>query len=164
MSDSVTSCAVCKVQYTIKYGHLCTNSNQRTVHYSIQNPSGNISVMTSFEPSSSKVNQPQLIENEDIVCFDVDDTLILWNRPDSDLVVGDSSYKIHKKHIQSMKRFHSRGQFVIVWSKGGAKWAKKAVKLLGIEKYVNLVMAKPSWCFDDQPLSELAVLCYDKDE
>ena len=120
--------------------------------------------ITSINPSDYKVNQPQFISNENIVCFDVDDTLILWNRPDSDLVLEDSSYKVHKKHIESMKRFHARGHFVIVWSKGGAAWAKKCVELLRIEKYVNLVMAKPSWCFDDQPLDKLADICYDKDE
>lgn len=128
------------------------------------NPSVGCSPIDCIDPFSNKVNQPQFIENENIVCFDVDDTLVLWNRPDSDLIIEDSPYKIHKKHIISMKRFHSRGQFVIVWSKGGAQWAKKAVQLLGIEKYVNLVCAKPSWCFDDQPLDKLADLCYDKDE
>lgn len=108
--------------------------------------------------------KPQFISNENIVAFDCDDTLILWDHPKSDKILGSSRYKIHEKHVQLLKRFHARGQFVIVWSKGGAEWAKKVVDLLGIEDYVNLIISKPSWLFDDRPLKDLGYLCFEKDE
>jgi len=95
-----------------------------------------------------------------IVCFDVDDTLIMWGKTDHRTGEADTisftdhagikfTTKFHRKHVENIKTHKSRGHYVIVWSAGGGEWAAKAVEILGLEKYVDQCMNKPSWCFDD---------------
>jgi phosphoserine phosphatase len=48
-----------------------------------------------------------------------------------------------------MKSHKFRGHTVIVWSAGGVEWAKTVVTALGLENYVDLVVAKPKWYYDD---------------
>lgn len=103
------------------------------------------------------------VENEHIICCDVDDTLIMWSLGNStdhkaiplERTLEDGMVIVeyvlpHNKHIQQLKTHKTRGHYIIVWSAGGSQWAKNAVKLLGIENYVDLVMAKPTWCYDDK--------------
>jgi phosphoserine phosphatase len=52
-------------------------------------------------------------------------------------------------HIEDIKRHKARGHLVCVWSAGGSEWAEAAVKALKLEKYVDLVIAKPTWVIDD---------------
>jgi hypothetical protein len=42
-----------------------------------------------------------------------------------------------------------------VWSAGGHEWAEKAVRMLGIEEYVDVVMSKPAWWIDDLPANKI---------
>ncbi len=102
-----------------------------------------------------------VFSSENIVCFDVDDTLVMWNIP----VGHEGKTKLfnnfgyaewllpHEAHIKLLKQFKVRGQFVIVWSQGGHQWATEVVKHLGLEEWVDLVMAKPKWIVDDLPPS-----------
>lgn len=60
----------------------------------------------------------------------------------------------HKVHVQAVKNHHLRGQTVIVWSAGGWEWALAAVRALGLEDYVDLVLEKPRWAYDDLPPNE----------
>lgn len=83
-----------------------------------------------------------IIRSDKTLFCDVDDTLVLWSPT-------GASYKPHQAHIDLIKRFHKRGQPVIVWSAGGYEWALKIVKELGLEPYVTAVMAKPMWYVDD---------------
>jgi len=53
-----------------------------------------------------------------------------------------------------MRRHKIRGSTIIVWSAGGAAWAKKAVEALGIEELVDIIMCKPRWYVDDLPADE----------
>lgn len=100
-----------------------------------------------------------VIENENIVCIDVDDTLVIWNIPagrEAEAVLfnnfGFAEWLLpHHAHIKLLKQFKARGQMVIVWSQGGHQWAREVVKCLGLEKYVDIVMAKPKWIIDDLP-------------
>lgn len=97
--------------------------------------------------------------NENIVCFDVDDTLVIWTIPpgrEKECILFDSFgvpewLLPHKHHIKLLKQFKARGQKVIVWSQGGAQWAEAVVKTLKLEDYVDVVMAKPKWVIDDLP-------------
>jgi hypothetical protein len=102
----------------------------------------------------------QVIENEHIVCFDVDDTLVMWDIPAGlamDAVLFDNfgvaEFLLpHAAHIKLLKQFKVRGQFVIVWSQGGHKWASEVVNRLELNDYVDLVMTKPQWVVDDLPM------------
>lgn len=59
----------------------------------------------------------------------------------------------HKKHVEMLKQFAFRGHTVVVWSQGGSDWAEAAVEALGLQKYVDIIMPKPYWFFDDIPSS-----------
>lgn len=107
------------------------------------------------------------------VWFDVDDTLILWNPPkdqlesrgiditcpksmtlndDGELVdCGSWTTKVvpHRVHVEQLKKHKLRGHKVIVWSAGGEDWAEAAVKALKLEDFVDIVVEKPSWIYDD---------------
>ncbi len=94
-----------------------------------------------------------------MVCFDVDDTLVVWNIPagrESETIKFDNfgfseNLLPHHEHIKLLKQFKVRGQFVIVWSQGGPQWAAEVVKKLGLADHVDMVMAKPKWIIDDLP-------------
>lgn len=101
----------------------------------------------------------KITENDNIVCFDVDETLVMWSWPSThehEVIHFDNfGVKVallpHLKHIELMKQFKARGQYVIVWSQGGWQWALEVVKRLGIESLVDEVKTKPKWIIDDLP-------------
>lgn len=103
----------------------------------------------------------KVIESNNMVCFDVDDTLVMWDIPEShdhEAFMFDSfGYPTrllpHLKHVELLKQFKVRGHLVVVWSQGGHEWAAAVVKKLGIEEYVDMVMTKPKWIVDDLPPS-----------
>ena len=102
-----------------------------------------------------------VIKNEDIVAFDVDDTLILWfsNCDPSEKIdiispgsgIKKMALKPHKRHIDLLKEYKGRGMTVIVWSAGGYGWAQAVVEALGLEEFVDYVMTKPCKLIDDLP-------------
>lgn len=112
-------------------------------------------------------------EKENIVCYDVDDTLVMWgsnfDSPYDDNGVIDPKRKAfidpydnstnyltpHKKHIGLLKKHKGRGCMVVVWSAAGVKWAESIIKELGLEEYVDVVTTKPSKYVDDLPGSEI---------
>lgn len=103
----------------------------------------------------------KITENDNVVCFDVDDTLVMWSWPEkfNDDVITfnnfghDVQLVPHKKHIELMKQFKARGHYVIVWSQGGYEWAKAVCETLQIERFVDEVKTKPKWIVDDLPPS-----------
>lgn len=111
--------------------------------------------------------KPKHISFETIVPFDCDETLVLWehdrdeNNPEYKKFkcpYGQGYYylKPHQKHIDLLKKYYYRGFGVIVWSHGGAAWAKEVVKILELEKYVHLTMGKMDRYVDDLPIKEWA--------
>ena len=96
-----------------------------------------------------------------LVCFDVDDTLVMWDwraiDPEGKGLVsvvdpnGGCSELVlpHFRHIELMRQFKARGHTVVVWSQGGHEWAEAVCKVLGIENIVDIVMDKPNWYVDD---------------
>lgn len=73
--------------------------------------------------------------------------------------------KPHNKHIAQLKAHKDRGHTIIVWSAGGWEWAEAAVRALKLEKYVDLVIEKPTWYYDDLPCQEfMGKRIYMKDE
>lgn len=103
----------------------------------------------------------KVIKSEDVVCFDLDDTLALWdanhNVPHEDAIEVKNPYsgevvylRPHKVHIRIMKEYKGRGFTNIVWSAGGVRHAEAVVKAFGLEEYVDYVMTKPNRHFDDK--------------
>ncbi len=107
----------------------------------------------------------QLIENEQIYAFDVDDTLVMWSgdymKPGEgrieirDPYDGALVYLVpHQRHIKLARQMKGRGRHVIVWSAGGALWADAVVKALELEDVVDQVMTKPAGYVDDLLVQE----------
>jgi hypothetical protein len=120
--------------------------------------------------------------------FDVDDTLVLWNPtkeqlekdgiefecPGSLVLVDDqllpsTPWKAflvpHKVHIEQLKKHKLRGHKVVVWSAGGWDWAESVVRALKLEQFVDVVISKPNWAYDDkQPHEYMPKSQWMKDE
>ena len=93
---------------------------------------------------------------EEVVMFDIDDTLILWGKSgklDASFIDPDSgAQESGKKHIEHIKRLiehKEAGHTVIAWSGGGGAYARAAIDGLGLTKYVDLCMSKPMQYYDD---------------
>lgn len=105
---------------------------------------------------------PRIIESELIRPFDVDDTLILHDpkgHPEFETVdIFDPienktiTFRVHQPMVRLLKEEHSRGAFILVWSRSGFQWADTVVKALGIADKVHLIMSKPLVYFDDSPV------------
>jgi len=119
-----------------------------------------------------------VIPGNNIVFFDVDDTLILWSPTqeqlekygiditcDKSMIPNWKSEPVpsgvwitrivpHNVHIEELKKYKMRNHTVVVWSAGGYNWAKIAVKALKLEDYVDLVISKPTWIYDDLSAAE----------
>lgn len=110
------------------------------------------------------------LESEKVICFDVDDTLLLWSNDRSwgknnkeairildpylpmDLYTEEYRYLYLKPNhdvIQMVKDYKEAKYTVVVWSAGGWLWAKTAVKALKLEEFVDLCMSKPDAYVDD---------------
>lgn len=103
----------------------------------------------------------QVARSEHTICYDCDDTLIVWVEDShtpfegSVKVVcphdGEVTYhRPHKRHISFLKKQYIKGYTVIVWSSSGVGWANAVVKALELEKYVDFVMSKPQKWVDDE--------------
>lgn len=92
------------------------------------------------------------LDDRPTVYFDVDNTLILWNKPAENTTIFLDNYgevAVHEEHVNSLKQHSVRGHHVVVWSQGGAAWAATVVELLNLTEYVTLVISKPRWFYDD---------------
>lgn len=100
----------------------------------------------------------QYLNTEQLICVDVDDSIILWNTDR----IKDNFFKnpftgqkhsvaIHKPHVRVIKQRLARGATVILWSASGPAWAKAAAFMCDI-KGDNLIIApKPIFHLDDKP-------------
>lgn len=96
------------------------------------------------------------IESNKLTAFDVDDTLLIYDpkrlkNEKPDVVIDGIGFFKHRRHIEQLKSHWARQHTILVWSQGGADWAEQVVKELGLTSYVNYVMDKPYWCYDDRP-------------
>lgn len=110
-----------------------------------------------------------VLKNPRIWEFDVDNTLILWDKslyPEATkisimTVRGDTEVIINQKNVNLLIKLAKIGWYIRVHSGSGVEWAEKIVCALGLEKYVDSVEAKPLGKTDDQPPGEgLAYLAY----
>ena len=108
----------------------------------------------------------KLIEGENLVCCDVDDTLVMWTdkfrqphegaKKFHDPYDDSANYLTpHRKHIELLKKYKGRGVTVVVWSAAGCKWAESVVKTLGLVEFVDLIMTKPNKIIDDLPVEAI---------
>lgn len=107
----------------------------------------------------------KIIENENTIFFDVDETLILHSGSfagkSEHKPVGNNVFIYDKRidrtiiaqpyhpHIDILLQSKARGRFVVVWSASGHLWAEMVLKALGLQNHVDLVMTKPSVYLDD---------------
>jgi hypothetical protein len=105
---------------------------------------------------------PPVIRSELIRPFDVDDTIILHGEKGHpeyatvdiyDTIEGKTiTFRVHEPMVRLLREEHSRGGFIIVWSRSGFAWAETVVKALGLSDKVHLIMSKPLVYFDDSPV------------
>ena len=96
------------------------------------------------------------------VYFDVDDTLLSWavcDKGDKDAVlINNNGHKFYKKaiypNIEAIREHHRAGHLVVVWSAGGAGWAEVVIKSLKLTNYVDLILTKPDYYYDDKDAIE----------
>lgn len=111
--------------------------------------------------------------------YDVDDTLVMWDATPEELAEHGIDFECpgslvffdeedkphyapgwkarlvpHRYHIEQMIKHKMRGHTNIVWSAGGYDWAEAVIRALKLERYVDLVISKPIWCYDDLPANE----------
>jgi hydroxymethylpyrimidine pyrophosphatase-like HAD family hydrolase len=102
-----------------------------------------------------------VIKNENVVPFDIDDTLLMWDNPTVNgfgklpiNFAGRTVYLTpHNYHVDLLKVYHERGYYIIFWSANGYNHAVKAVLALGLEGYADGVnghiQSKPCKHVDD---------------
>ena len=96
------------------------------------------------------------IKSTKIVYTDIDNTLLFSLREYPHEVthevvkINGRKFWVHDPHIEMIKDFKARGHSIVVWSAGGAEWAKLAVEALKLESHVDLVISKPDWFIDDK--------------
>lgn len=102
------------------------------------------------------------IQNEYIVCIDVDQTLVMHKDSqvfDLEIINPYSGSRIkldiNKNHVELLKQYKGRGLYTIVWSAAGVLWAKAILNTLGLMDSVDLIMTKPSKLVDDLPLEDI---------
>lgn len=105
------------------------------------------------------------LDNNNVAFFDVDDTLIHWKCPpgreDDIMSIGiegnpfHASVVPHRVHINRLIRHKMIGNAVAVWSRSGVEWAEAVVKALDLEEYVDLVLSKPFYYYDDKTCCEI---------
>ena len=100
----------------------------------------------------------QVINYDFVAFFDVDQTLVDWDSGMNDIVITHNGIAMHgrvmHKHVDRIKMHKFWGNGVVVWSKSGYSFALEVVRALGVEEYVDVVCAKPSFVYDDKQFHE----------
>lgn len=116
---------------------------------------------------SKTANNETPVLKEPIVFFDIDDTLVSWDSYNYDTTADQKTLveficpnsgksfwlEAINENINAMKVHKLRGHTVVLWSAGGAEWAKEVSSKLEVAVYVDAYMSKPSWFYDDIPSS-----------
>ena len=111
-----------------------------------------------------------LTENDNVVFFDVDHTLIDFvsnTDPDaenalfvSDGIQSGELVRPIEVHVEALKEHYRKGHQVIVWSQQGSTWAENVVRALDLQFYVDLVLTKPTAYYDDLAKDDWGVRIY----
>jgi len=102
------------------------------------------------------------------IFFDVDETLIEWETDSVDkerlyglinhglpdfIVIDNHKFRVNKPHVCRLKQHYENGDDVTVWSAGGRSWARRVIKALDLMDYVDNILTKPDFYYDDEDLS-----------
>lgn len=115
-----------------------------------------------------------VLASSNLIFFDIDDTLILWDtvfitefeleaEGEAELVGGvvikdphifDKWFVFtpHRAHCNILRRNFAQGRQIVVWSAAGHLWAHAVITALGLDRYVTLIMDKPTIIVDDIPM------------
>ena len=52
-------------------------------------------------------------------------------------------------HVSQLVQQNLKGVRMVVWSAGGADWAEAVIKTLKLEDYVDVILTKPDFFYDD---------------
>jgi hydroxymethylpyrimidine pyrophosphatase-like HAD family hydrolase len=100
------------------------------------------------------------IENEHVICIDIDDTLIYWqsqgDRPTVTIksLWREGTFEVNQKMLENIEQHYQRKHFIILWSQSGYEWCQAVASALKIEDKIDLCMTKPFVAYDDLPLDE----------
>ena len=116
----------------------------------------------------------KLSDDKPTAFFDVDDTLVMWwsdwskirnpqriKSKEKCIELKDPRdnksifLKVHWDHVQQIKEHKLRGHNTVVWSAGGSDWAEEVVNKLELNDYVDIVISKPHWWYDDLNAEEI---------
>ncbi len=106
-----------------------------------------------------------VVIKEPVLYVDVDDTLVSWDFHFGSQYESKTEFvdpadgkplflQVIQATVDAMKSHRIRGHSIIVWSAGGADWAREVVFRLGLDEMVDACISKPSWILDDLPASE----------
>lgn len=105
-------------------------------------------------------NTPVILNYDRVLFVDVDDTLVTFEYKPEDIskcvLIGVGDFKKSAlpllTNIDKLRNARVRGHGVVVWSQGGYEWASEVVRALNLEAYVDLIVSKPNWIYDDLPV------------
>lgn len=101
----------------------------------------------------------KVFENEQVICCDIDDTIVIWNLsaqgekiviPCPHSLHGEFNLKKHEPHIRLVKERLARGALFIVWSAAGFAWAKAVFQAIGLDHENIHIYSKPIAYLDDK--------------
>jgi predicted phosphatase len=103
-----------------------------------------------------------IIKNETILPFDIDQTLIMYTKLDrlggNTVAIRYGGSTIHvrpnKKHIDLLRHHKERGYYIIAWSANGFEWANRVIEALELSDCVDLIMTKPKEYVDDKDVND----------
>jgi hypothetical protein len=107
--------------------------------------------------STVPTKTPRVTKNENIVYFDVDETLVKWVKSPGEAYIVANYFgervnlAQHEPHVRFLKSLKERGFYIIVHSGNGWAWAKQVVELLNLNEFVDEIKSKPSKVVDDTP-------------
>lgn len=103
-----------------------------------------------------------VIKSEQLICVDVDDSLLLWNSParlsaSKDAVDFSNPYTgmrhrvaVHMPHVLVVRQRLQRGATIVLWSASGWQWAEAAAIACNINGENLIIASKPSFYIDDK--------------
>lgn len=105
----------------------------------------------------------KVLKSEQYIMCDIDFTLLMWGKiKKGDKVVlftdpytGEQKHvKVNVPNLKILTSRLSRGATIQVWSASGWKWARNAMRALGIDHENLYVSSKPYAYIDDKPCQD----------